>query len=130
MQDDAFLQAFESATLPNPSFRHLDHLRLTWLYLRRDGTELGSQRVVDGIRHFAAAHGAANRYHETLTRFWIALVQHVIDAFPRIERFDELVAEYPHMTDKSLVYRHYSAAALAEPAARQTWIAPDLRPLP
>src|SRR5215470_7482172 len=67
MDDDAFLQAFETGTLPNAAFHHRDHLRLTWLYLRRDGPELGAEHIVDGIRHFATIHGAANRFHVTLT---------------------------------------------------------------
>src|SRR5262249_33674074 len=68
MDDAAFLDAFERGVLPNAAFHHRDHLRLSWLYLRRDGSELGSQRVMDGIRHFAAAHGAADRFHVTLTQ--------------------------------------------------------------
>src|ERR1700736_1437278 len=85
MLDDAdFLHAFETGALPSSAFRHRDHLRLAWLYLRRDGAETGAQAVVDGIRHFATAHGAADRFHETLTRFWVHLVQHLLEAFPAV----------------------------------------------
>jgi hypothetical protein len=129
-EDTAFLQAFESGTLPNGAFHHRDHLRLAWLYLRRDGPELGAARVVDGIRQFAAAHGAADRFHETLTRFWIGLVRHVDEAFPGAERFDDLLARYPPMADKNLIYRHYSAETLAERVGRNGWLQPDLLPLP
>jgi len=130
MEDSDFLQAFESATLPNDAFHHRDHVRLAWLYLRRDGPEPGSRAVLEGIRHFAAAHGAADRFHETLTRFWIKLVQHLIEAWPGVERFDDLLARFPLLADKTIVYRHYSGAALATPAARQGWLMPDLLPLP
>ena len=131
LQDDAaFLWAFESGALPNSAFHHRDHLRLAWLYLRRDGPEFGAERVVDAIRQFATAHGAATRFHETLTRFWIGLVGHVDEAFPGVDRFDDLLARHPAMADKSLVYRHYSAEALGTPLARNGRIEPDRLPLP
>jgi hypothetical protein len=129
MDDDAFLAAFESGRLPNESFRHRDHLRLAWLYLRRDGPELGTHNILTGIRHFATAHGAVDRFNETLTRFWIRLVQHLIETFAAADTFDDLLAHFPRLADKSLVYRHYSQAALWSPVARQGWLEPDLRPL-
>ncbi len=130
MDDDDFMRAFETATLSNASFHHRDHVRLAWLYLRRDGPDVGAQEVLDGIGRFAAAHGAAERFHETLTRFWIKLVQHLIDVFPSVDRFDNLLVVCPLLADKSVVYRHYSREALASPAARQGWLVPDLLPLP
>jgi hypothetical protein len=128
--DRLYLRAFESGELPNTAFHHRDHVHLAWLYLRRDGYDVGSREVIDGIRAFAAAHGAADRFHETLTRFWIKLVQHLIEIFPLVDRFDDLLARFPLLTDKTIVYRHYSRVVLASPATRQGWVMPDLRPLP
>jgi len=119
MQDHEFLRAFETGALPNSAFHHLDHVRLAWLYLRRDGPEAGAQEVIEGIKHFAAVHGAADRFHESLTRFWVRLVQHLIEAFPQVERFDELVTCYPALADKRLAYRHYRPETLASAAARK-----------
>src|SRR5262245_21123791 len=130
MNDDDFVRAFESGALANSAFHHRDHLRLAWLYLRRDGPERGMEHVLDGIRHFAVAHSAGDRFHETLTRFWVRLMQHLLEAFPGMEHFDDLLARFPAALDKSIVYRHYSTAALGSPAARHGWVAPDLLPLP
>jgi hypothetical protein len=124
------MRAFETGALANSAFRHRDHVRLAWLYLRRDGPETGAREVIDGIRHFAAGHGAADRFHETLTRFWVHLVQHLIETFPLVDRFDDLLARYPQLADKSLVGRHYRPETLMSPAARAEWIGPDLLPLP
>jgi hypothetical protein len=130
MDDAAFLDAFESGALPNSAFHHRDHLRLSWLYLRRDGPEVGTQRIIDGIRHFATAHGAAERFHVTLTEFWIRFVQHLIEAFPGVDRFDGLLARFPPALDKTIVNRHYTGAVLWSTAARAQFVSPDLRPLP
>jgi len=119
MDDDAFLDGFETGTLPNAAFRHRDHLRLTWLYLRRDGPELGAEHILDGIRRFASIHGAADRFHLTLTRFWIRLVQHLMEAFPTSDSFDDLLAAFPPVMDKAIVYRHYSPVQLSSPTARR-----------
>ncbi len=35
MTDAEFVAAFESCALPAQAFRHRDHVRLAWLYLRR-----------------------------------------------------------------------------------------------
>jgi hypothetical protein len=128
--DDAFIQAFESGRLSNAEFHHRDHVRLTWLYLRRDGPELGAQRVIDGIRHFATAHGAADRFHVTLTWFWIRLVQHLMEAFPSAQKVDDLFAAFPPVNDKSTVYHHYSQATLWSAEARHSRLTPDLLPMP
>src|ERR1700680_3585278 len=92
--------------------------------------EPGAREVIDGIRHFATAHGAADRFHETLTRFWVHLVQHLIETFPLVDRFDDLLARYPHLAAKRLVGRHSRPETLMSPAARADWIGPDLLPLP
>jgi hypothetical protein len=77
--DREFLPAFEAATIPNAAFRHHDHLRMAWLYLRRDGATLGAARVHAGLRRFAAARGVAHAYHETLTAFWTRLMAHAVE---------------------------------------------------
>jgi hypothetical protein len=130
MHDDAFLDAFETGALPNSAFHHLDHVRLTWLYLRRDGPEPGAANVAAGIGHFAAAHGAAEHFHVSVTRFWVRLVQYLIDAFPSITSFDDLLDAFPPIADKRLIYRHYRPETLASPEARLGWVAPDVRALP
>lgn len=129
--DDEFLRAFFSGTLPNAGFHHRDHLRLAWLVVKRDGAEAGEQTVVNGIRHFAAAHGHAERYHDTLTRFWVRLIAHVARASaPADEGFDALLAAHPGLLDVHLPLRHWSRDVLFDPAARAAWCPPDLVPLP
>jgi hypothetical protein len=129
-EDAAFLRAFEQGCVPNSAFHHRDHVRLTWLYLRRDGPELGSRRVAEGIQRFATANGAAQLFHVSITGFWVRLAHHVIETFPEITRFDDLLAAVPLLADKTAVYRHYSRELLSSPAARQGWVPPDLLPLP
>lgn len=125
MNDTEYLQAFESGLL-HP-FHHRDHIHIAWLYLRRNGWERGYAQIQAGIRHFAAAHGAHNLYHETITRFWAFSVQNSLSA---VNDFAIFEAQNPQLFDKALISQFYSAEVLRSQKARSEWVAPDLKSLP
>ncbi|HEY7984192.1 MAG TPA: hypothetical protein VID73_08490, partial [Ktedonobacterales bacterium] len=112
------------------SFRHRDHLRLAWCLVRQTGAEAATDTITSAIRRFATHHGHPEKYHETLTRFWVRIVAHAIAARPEIAELDAFLAAFPPLLDKDLPYHHWSRAAMASPAARAGWVAPDLRALP
>ena len=127
--DQQFLAAFEVGQIANQGFHHRDHLRLAWIQIRRLGLDRASDAVAGAIRQFAARHGHANRYHETMTRFWVRVVGMGITRHPMLS-FDDLVAAEPHLLDKSLPFKHWSHAAMASDSAKRQWVEPDLRPIP
>ena len=128
-EDDAFVDAFHSGRIANQNFHHRDHLRLAWVEIRRLGLERASDTVTNGIRHFATEHGSADRYHDTMTRFWLRVVNLGLSRHPDLT-FDELLAAEPHLIDKSLPFKHWSHAAMASDSAKRQWVEPDLRPIP
>jgi len=130
MTDDEFLRAFFSLDLPSSAFHHRDHLRLTWLVVRRHGAAAARDLVGAGIRRFAEAHGHGTRYHETLTGFWVRVVSHAAGDRPDIDDFDQFVRTYPLLLDSRLPLRHWSHEALFGASARAAWREPDLMPLP
>lgn len=130
MTDDEFLRAFMTATLPNDQFHHRDHLRMTWLMFHRLGPQAGGEAIAAGIRQFANAHGHGPKYHETMTRFWIWLVDHAMRTRPDIGSFEDFLGAFPMLLDKALPFRHWSQDRLMSPAARAAWIDPDILPLP
>ena len=92
-------------------FHHADHLQLAIDYLREaDSFETATARMAATLREKATAAGAPEKYHQTVTVFWMRLVA--------------------WMLDKDLPRTFYSAAALASVAARLGWLEPDLRPMP
>jgi hypothetical protein len=108
-------------------FGHREHIHLAFIAARQgDAADL----LRAWIRQIAASHGAPDRYHETITTAWAQIVAHHVRAEPAIADFDSFAARYPALLDKSLLSRHYSPTVLAAPAARLTWIAPDLAPIP
>ena len=130
MRDDEFLRAFFDTTLPPSQFHHRDHLRLTWLLVRRHGFPTACDMIRGGIQRYATAHGVGAKYHETMTTFWVRLIAHVIDASPDVHDFDLLLAAFPRLLDKSLPSLHWRADTLDSETARVTWVEADLRPMP
>ena len=130
LPDDEFLHAFFSAELANSDFHHRDHLRLTWLVLRRHGLVEAEAKIASGIQNFAAIHGHATRYHDTMTRFWVRLVAHAVANGPGIKDFEAFLAAFPMLLDPALPFRHWRREAMFTPEARASWREPDVAPLP
>ena len=120
-----------SADLLGPAgeFGHREHVRLAWRELRAHDRHLALERIETAIRHVAAAHGAPDKYHRTITEGWAALVAHHLAEAPGLT-FDEFCAQFPALLDPGLLGRHHSRELLADPAARASRVEPDLRPLP
>lgn len=127
--DEQFLALFEAGQIANQGFHHRDHLRLAWVQLHRLGLKRASDAVAAAIRQFAAHHGRAERYHDTMTRFWLRAVAIGIDRHPELS-FDQLLAAEPHLLDKTLPFRHWSPELMGSDEARRQWVEPDLRPMP
>jgi hypothetical protein len=127
--DEQFLAAFTAGKIANQDFHHRDHLRLAWIQIQRLGLERASDTVARAIRRFAARHGHADRYHETMTRFWVRVVDMGINRHTTLG-FDGLLAAEPHLLDKNLPYRHWSRERMGSDEARRHWVEPDTRPIP
>ena len=130
MDDAEFLQAFRDGRLPSGEFNHRGHLRLSWLLLRQHGFVEGSRIVPDGIRHLAASKGAAAKYHETITQFWLRIVYHAIQTQPSIHEFNEFLSNFPFLLDTGLPSKHWHPPTIQSMDARATWVEPDLKLLP
>jgi len=128
--EDAFVQAFEACDYPPEKFRHADHIRLAWIYLRRYGAERAQGRIRTSIRNFATSVGHAPKYHETITLAWLRLVEAAYTATPELTDYVAFVSQHPTLLDKNALLPFYSPQVLASDEARHQWIAPDLKPLP
>jgi hypothetical protein len=124
-----FLRAFEDLTFPGDDFHHLEHLHLAWLYLQQAETEQATTRMEESILRFAIFHQSAEKFHKTMTSFWVCLVAAALRDSPGLS-FEHLVENHPELLDQRLPYQYYSEQVLASPEARQRRLDPDLTPLP
>jgi hypothetical protein len=130
LSDAEFLAAIEAATYPGDKFGHRGHLRLGWLCLRAHGFDAGLERIRTLVRRYATALGAAEKFHETMTRAWAERMQVALDETPEFGSFEAFLAAHPELLDSRLLGRHYRKETLESPLAKASWVPPDLEPLP
>jgi hypothetical protein len=76
--DEEFLRALESCALTESDFGHHAHIRAAYLYLRQSDFAGALDRMRRSIRNHATHHGKPDRYHETITVAYLALIQQCI----------------------------------------------------
>jgi len=130
MDDGEFLRLFHDGGLPGEEFRHKGHLRLAWLVLSKHSRIEAESILAREIRRFAIANGSSNRYHDTLTRFWVRLVGHAMANAPEARSIDELLARFPFLLEKGLPFMHWRRETFNSDRAPAGWVEPELVPVP
>ena len=74
MTDEALVACFEAGDEPEGGFHHVEHVRVARWYLRHHARRDALSRFSEGLRRYAAARGAARRYHATITVAYVLLV--------------------------------------------------------
>ena len=119
----------ERGDVDNAAFHHASHLRVAWTYLcESDSVAEASKKMSATLRRFATAAGVPEKFHETITQFWMRLLAELRES-DRANAFDELVQAHPRLLEKDLPLEYYSAEALWSDSARLNWVEPDLKPL-
>ena len=122
MTDEKFLAALEDTSLPDADFRHRDHLRAAYLYLRRDGFAEAVGTMSAALRRFAASRGKAERYHETVTIAFLALINERLASSGDPGSFDAFIARHPEIAERDLLTRYYRPETLASENARRSFV--------
>lgn len=131
-QEIAFLiERFEKQTLPKEWWTHESHLIVACWYLLNYTKEEAICYLRSGIIAYNVSIGGANTpkegYHETLTLFWIE----VVDQFLRTIEGDVLAKTNAllnsEFADKDLFKKYYTLDNLFSVKARARWLAPDLQ---
>ena len=128
--EDEFVSRVESCAYPNAEFKHADHIRLAWIYLRRYGPEGAEERIIATIQRFATSLGHTQKYHETMTRAWLRLVAAAYSASPEAASFDDFIDKHGWLLERDALSAFYTKSCLLSDLARQQWVEPDRRPLP
>ena len=127
MTDDEFLHAFDAGALPPAQFDHAAHLRAARALLLRAPFLEACARMRDGLRALARAAGRPALYHETVTVAFMSLVHARVATAPGAD-WQAFVAAHPELSDRALLRRHYRAATLAAPEARERFVLETLAP--
>jgi hypothetical protein len=130
--DETFMRAFETATLGYEEWTHEAHLRMAWNYLTLHGREKATPIIREGVRHYIDQNygKVKNVYNETITLFFIHVVHTAMLQSGSCRTFEEFLAASPDLSDPQLLSRHYSLSRVHSSQARNSWLEPDLKPLP
>jgi len=124
--DADFLAAFEGGTLPEERFHHRDHIRLAWLMLRAEPLPAALARFAAGLRRFAARHGKAGLYHETITWAYLFLIHERMQRDTTAEWLEFAAANPDLLTWRpSILGAYYREETLRSDLARATFVLPD-----
>lgn len=131
---EQLIREFETQTLPRSQWTHQAHLTVALWYLVNYSFADATECIRTGIQRYNAAMGIETTptggYHETLTWFWIHIVQQFVQKNGvsqfTVEAVEQLSQAY---TDPNLPFQYYSRDRLLSWAARSGWLDPDLQPL-
>jgi hypothetical protein len=124
------VRAFEEATILPSQFHHCAHIAVALSYLNDASLDDATVRMRKTLQRFTHHHGV-NVYHETVTRFWMKLLDHLATCHYRnipLWRRINLIVERWAVADP--IAAHYSRTLISSRSARERWIAPDRLPLP
>lgn len=128
MTDEEFLAALESCTLPESEFGHVSHVRAAYLYLRQSDFAGALERIRRAIRNYAAHAGKPDRYHETITVAYVALIQQHICERGDAGGWVAFARENPELFKPDLLSQFYPEAQLASELARRVFLLPGSSP--
>jgi hypothetical protein len=113
MTDVELARALERCDMFTGPFRHVDHLRVAWVYLSESSTvDLALARMRETLRRFAASVGAGDKYSDAVTGFWMYQLAAVRALMPHAS-CSEIVRAYPRLLDKNAAVAYYSSHAAA-----------------
>jgi hypothetical protein len=129
MNDEEFLTSFEACTLTE--FHHRDHIKVTYLYLRRHRLEEAIAKVRTGLQALAVAWNAPvddleKGYHETMTQAWVQLVHLAWSDCETTESADAFCDRQPQLMQKTRLDVFYSRERLITWKAKREFVEPDL----
>lgn len=124
MTDEEFRQQFAAGTLE--PFHHQDHVKMAWLYLQCAPVLEAMAKFTADLKHFAAAKGSPNLYHETITWAYLLLIHERMQS-QGANDWDAFAAKNPDLLiwEQGVLQRYYRAETLQTPLARRVFVFPD-----
>jgi hypothetical protein len=124
MTDEEFIRALESCRLPESDFGHAAHLRAGYLYLQQTDFAGALARIGRAIRNYAKHLGKPDRYHETITVAYLALIQQHICERGNGGGWTAFARDNGELFQPGLLRQFYPKAQLESALARKVFLLP------
>lgn len=120
--------AFAGGSVALDGFHHRQHLIVAAHTAATRPPETALEHVRCGLRALLARHGK-DGYHETVTAFWMRALQARLLRQPGGWSLEQRLGDAVAWAESTRpLESHYSRERLADPAARETFVEPDLQP--
>jgi hypothetical protein len=131
---DAFLEAFESCTLPKGEWTHAAHLLTGACYVHRMERDAALAKMRECVRRYNESVGGKNTetsgYHETITVMWIRLLDKLRKENLSADRASFAALAVKQFGQSRDIFReHYDFDLVTSTEARLRWVEPTLKPL-
>jgi hypothetical protein len=127
---EAVVQGFENCETAKDSFSHQSHLTMAVYYLHSSRVDQATESMRAGLLRFLDHHGVGRqKYHESLTIFWMRLVQAFLNDDEKKSLLEQANSVIEAFADSKLVFEYYTRELLMSDEARKNWVEPDLKNL-
>ena len=130
MTDVELIAAIEDGSLAESEFRHVNHVRAAYVYLRTATFPEAIGRMSCALRRYAAARGKAQLYHETITGAFLALINERIARSGDGGGWVGFADANSDRLDKRLLSHYYRRETLQSPLARRVFVIGEFSPTP
>jgi hypothetical protein len=134
VDDPTLLELFESCELRYDTWCHRLHVRVAYLFIRRDSFDEALRRFRAGVRAYNLAHEVPDHltsgYHETLTVAWLRLISSRASGVPTTLDSNSFCEIHPELLEKTLLRKFYSTEQIVSQVAKREFVEPDLQALP
>ncbi|PCJ45307.1 MAG: hypothetical protein COA74_15980 [Gammaproteobacteria bacterium] len=132
-EDILFKEQVETCEFSVSLFDHSSHLRLAYIYLLQsnntdDSVILMREALTGLLKHVRIE--PSTKYHETLTEAWVLAVHHFLNKTEHSTSANNFIEQHPEMLNSNIMLTHYSAEVLFSEEARQSFVEPNLDPIP
>jgi hypothetical protein len=131
-ETERIAQELIACTLPKGEWTHQAHLRAGLWHVLEHGAAEALELLRARISRYNESVGTRNTdssgYHETITRFYVIVIDRFLAVNDRAMPIDDLAARLlAESGDRRLPMRYYSEGRLFSVVARRSWVEPDLR---
>jgi hypothetical protein len=131
-QTTSLVEQFIARTLPKARWTHEAHLRVGLWHVLNHGAVDAMTLLRERIRAYNESVGTQNTetsgYHETITQFYVLIIDKFLAHADRQLPMDELSALLlENYGERELALQYYSREVLFSANARLNWVEPDRR---
>ncbi len=127
MNHAQFRKSFEDCSLLPEQFGHGAHIRMAWIYVTAHPLSEAIKRFCADLRRYVTHVGAEGKYHETITWFYMVLVNERTSLLDSQHSWEEFRNANSDLFEPGgfLLKQHYRSETLGSAKAKTTFVLPD-----